>query len=205
MYTLSLSLMKKNLIRIVLSVVAVVTLVACGGAKLSVADEQMARGEYNDASKTYRKIYNKLTKKEERALRGQVAMKLAECHRRLNQTARAEAAYANAIRYGVTDSMAVLRLAQMQQANAKYAAAIKTYEEFLERKPGDIEATNGLAGARFAATKPKASRYRVGQSKLFNSRRADYAPMFFDKSYDRLYFTTTNEKAKGDKKAKSPA
>lgn len=201
MYTHSLSLMKKIIIRIVMSVVVTATLAACGGAKLSVADEQMARGEYNDASKTYRKIYNKLTKKEERALRGRVALKLAECHRRLNQTARAEAAYANAIRYGVNDSMAVLRLAQMQQANAKYAAAIKTYEEFLQRKPGDIEATNGLSGAKFAATKPKASRYRVGQSKLFNSRRADYAPMFFDKSYDRLYFTTTNEKAKGDKKS----
>ena len=32
---------------------------------MSVADEQMPRGEYNDAAKTYRKVYNKLTKKEE--------------------------------------------------------------------------------------------------------------------------------------------
>jgi hypothetical protein len=36
---------------------------SCGGPKLSTADEQMARGEYYDASKTYRKVYNKLTKK----------------------------------------------------------------------------------------------------------------------------------------------
>lgn len=174
-------------------------LTACGGAKLSVADEQMARGEYNDAAKTYRKIYNKLTKKEERTLRGEVALKLAECHRQLRQTARAEAAYANAIRYGVTDSMAVLRLAQMQHANAKYTAAIKNYEDFLSLKPGDVLATNGLAGARMGASKTGNTRYRVAQSKLFNSRRADYAPMYFDNSFDRLYFTTTNEKSSGTK------
>lgn len=172
-------------------------LLSCGGAKLSVADEQMARGEYNDAAKTYRKIYNKLTKKEERAQRGEVALKMAECHRRLSQTARAEAAYSNAIRYGVTDSMAILRLAQMQHANGKYATAIKSYEDFLALKPGDAEATSGLTGARIAASKPAPTRYRVAQSKLFNSRRADFAPMFFDKSYDKLYFTTTNEKAAG--------
>ena len=52
-------------------------LTSCGGAKLAKADEQMARGEYFDASKTYRKIYNKLTKREERPLRGEVAFKMA--------------------------------------------------------------------------------------------------------------------------------
>ncbi|MDE6397160.1 MAG: hypothetical protein K2K84_07800, partial [Muribaculaceae bacterium] len=174
---------------------------SCNGAKLSVADEQMARGEYFDASKTYRKIYNRLTKPEERSLRGEVALKMAECHRRLNQTARAESAYQNAIRYGAGDSTTVLRLAQMQQANAKYAAAIKNYEAFLEAKPGDLEAENGLAGSRLGLSKPSPTRYRVAQPKLFNSSRSDYAPMFFDKSYDRIYFTTTNEKATGTRKS----
>ena len=57
---------------IILSALAVsaILLTSCGGAKLAKADEQMARGEYFDASKTYRKIYNKLTKREERPLRG---------------------------------------------------------------------------------------------------------------------------------------
>lgn len=38
-------------------------LTACGGPKLSDAKAQYDRGEYFDAAKTYRKIYNKLTKK----------------------------------------------------------------------------------------------------------------------------------------------
>ncbi len=182
-------------------ILGVVSLSSCNGAKLSVADEQMARGEYFDASKTYRKIYNRLTKPDERSLRGEVALKLAECHRRLNQTARAEAAYQNAIRYGAGDSTTILRLAQMQQANAKYAAAIKNYEAFLEVKPGDLEAENGLSGSRLGLSKPRPTRYKVAQPKLFASSRSDYAPMFFDKSYDRIYYTTTNEKVTGTKKS----
>ena len=172
---------------------------ACGGAKLSVADEQMQRGEYYDAAKTYRKIYNKLTKREERQQRGEVAYKMAECHRHLSQSARAAAAYQNAIRYGVTDSMALLHLAQMQQAEGKYAQAIQNYEEFLSRKPGDPVALNGLDGARQAQRKDMKTRYVVRQSKIFNGRRADYAPMYLDKEYDRLYFTSTNEKVTGTK------
>ena len=63
-----------NPIKTLIYILAVVVLLTgCRGAKLSVADEQMARGEYFEASKTYRKVYNKLTKREERPLRGEVA------------------------------------------------------------------------------------------------------------------------------------
>lgn len=49
----------------ILPIILLVSLLAsCGGAKLSVADEQMARGEYFEAAKTYRKVYNKLKKKK---------------------------------------------------------------------------------------------------------------------------------------------
>lgn len=167
----------------------------CRGAKLSVADEQMARGEYYDASKTYRKVYNKLKAREQRAERGVVAFRMAECHRHLNQSARAAAAYQNAIRYGYPDSMAILYLAQMQHADGKYAAAVKSYEEFLEKSPKSEIARSGLSGARKAAEmKKNRTRYVVKNAKLFNSRRADFSPMF---NGDILYFTTTNEKVNG--------
>ena len=184
-----------------LAAIAVIAslLTACGGAKLSVADEQMARGEYFEASKTYRKIYNKLTKREERALRGEVAFKMAECYRRLNQSARASAAYQNALRYGYPDSIATLRLAQMLHAEGKYQQAISSYEEFLMRSPSNPEATLGIEGARMAMqNKGRHTRYIVRQSRLLNSRRADYAPMFFGTDGQTLYFTTTNEKVVGE-------
>lgn len=185
----------KKLIFLTVAVVSALLLGSCGGAKLSVADEQMARGEYFDASKTYRKIYNKLTKREEREKRGQVALKMGECYRHLNMAARASAAYQNAIRYGVTDSIAKLRLAQSLHAEGKYPAAITAYKEFLTYTPNNEEAKLGLKGAETAASlKSARTRYVVRQSKLLNSRRADFSPMF---NGDILYYTTTNEKVTG--------
>ena len=93
--------------RAVVAVVAVAVLAAltsCGGAKLSVADEQYALGEYFEAQKTYRKVYNKLTKKEERPQRGMVAYKMGLCYDRLGMSARASSAFANALRYEYPDS-----------------------------------------------------------------------------------------------------
>lgn len=173
----------------------------CGGAKLATANEQMERGEYYDASRTYRKIYNKLTKREERQLRGEVAFKMAECHRRLNQYARASAAYQNAARYGYGDSIIYLRMGQMLAAEGKYIPAIKAYKDYLEWKPGDVLAQNGLIGAEKALAKEGGTRYVVKNAKLFNSRRSDYSPMYLDRNLEQIYFTSTNEKVTGDHKS----
>ena len=174
----------------------------CRGAKLSEADAQYARGEYYDASNTYRKIYNKLTKREERPLRGEVAFKMGECYRRLNMSARAAAAYQNAIRYQYQDSMAIFYMAQAQQAEGKYAQAIKNYEEFLEKKPKFRLAEDGVRGCRNALKlRENPTRYTVRNAKLFNSRRADFCPQFLDGNFDQLYFTSSTEKATGTKKS----
>lgn len=174
----------------------------CRGAKLSEADAQYARGEYYDASNTYRKIYNKLTKREERPLRGEVAFKMGECYRRLNMSARAAAAYQNAIRYHYPDSMAIFYMAQAQQAEGKYAQAIKNYEEFLEKKPKFRLAEDGVRGCRNALKlRENPTRYTVRNAKLFNSRRADFCPQFLDGNFDQLYFTSSTEKATGTKKS----
>ena len=68
--------------------VAAIILTGCG-AKLSVANEQFERGEYFDAQKTYRKVYNKLTKREQRPQRGQVAYQMGLCYDKLGMSARA--------------------------------------------------------------------------------------------------------------------
>lgn len=135
------------------ALVAVLAATSCRGPKLSVANEQMARGEYFDASKTYRKIYNKLTKREERPQRGEVAFKMAECHRHLNQFARAAAAYQNAARYGYPDSTLYLYMGQMLAADGKYAPAVTALKDYLQWKPGDELARNALAGAEYALGK----------------------------------------------------
>ena len=176
-------------------------LTACGGPKLSEAKAQYDRGEFFDAAKTYRKIYNKLTKKEERKQRGEVAYQLGLCHSRLRQNARAAAAFQNAIRYGWEDSTVYLKLARELHADGKYAQAVTAYETYLQWKPGDKLAADGLAGAKMGQSKALQTRYVVKAAKLFNSRRSDYAPMYDSPELDRLYFTSTNEKASGSKRS----
>lgn len=198
--------MKRNLLHIIyiaLAFTMAAGLLSCKTVKLKDADEQMQRGEFNDAAKSYRKIYNRLTKREERPLRGEVAYKLAECHRRLNQASRAAASYQNAIRYQYPDSMAYYWLGRSLQADGKYTQAMQAYQTFLEWQPDNLLAKEGLKGcmrAEAAKKEPK-SRYIVKNAKLFNSRRADFSPMYLDKSLDQLYFTTTNEKVTGDNRS----
>lgn len=175
----------------------------CKTAKLSEANEQYERGEYFEAAKTYKKIYNRLTKKEERPLRGEVAYQLGTCYRKLNQAARASAAYQNAIRYQYPDSNAYYWLGRSLQAEGKYAQAIDAYNTFLEWKPGDRLAGEGITGCRraIAAKDSPKTRYVVKEAKMFNSRRADFAPMFLDKTLQQLYFTSSNEKAMGENRS----
>ena len=195
--------MNTRLLLICLSLATALLLGGCRGAKLATANEQMERGEFFDASKTYRKIYNKLTKREERPLRGEVAFKMAECHRRLNQYARAAAAYQNAIRYEYPDSAAYYWLGRSLQADGKYQPAIEAYTQYLMWKPSDALAREGIRGCRQAmdVRDGRTTRYIVREAKIFNSRRSDFAPMYLDKSLDQLYFTSSNEKASGTAKS----
>lgn len=174
-------------------------LAGCSGAKLSVADEQLARGEYFDAQKTYRKVYNKLNPREQRPQRAEVAAKMGECYTRLGQDARAAAAYQNALRYGYPDSTILLKLATALHGQGSYTQAVKSYEDYLRLYPTDDNARQALLGARKAVElRRNKTRYVVRNAKLFNSRRADFAPMF---NGEVLYFTTTNEKVNGSNRS----
>lgn len=176
---------------------------SCKTPKLSTADEQYARGEYNDAAKTYRAVYNKLNPREDRELRGRVAYQLATCYRKLNMAARASAAYQNAIRYDWPDSTAYYWLGRSLQMEGKYQPAIDAYAQYLELDPDDALAREGIRGCQAAIRAKSApkSRYKVSQAKIFNSRRADFSPMYLDKSLNTLYFTSSNEKATGNDKS----
>lgn len=157
------------------------SLTSCNAEKnLKKGDQYFARGEYYDAAAEYRTAYSKTSTKE-RDKRGERALKMAECYRRINYTAKAIGAYQNGIRYiekavadrqkaGVenteADSLAelalqdaVLKLARLQQKGGDYKGAIKNYEAFLESAAHnpvlpqalDTLAINGLIGSRQAS------------------------------------------------------
>lgn len=192
----------KKAVYIIVCLLLTAVAAGCRTPKLSEADAQFQRGEYYDASVTYKKVYNKLRKKEERPQRGEVAFKMGRCYRLLNMSARASAAFQNALRYEYPDSTTHFMLAQALHADGKYAAALRSYNKYLEFCPDDSLAINCAEGCRTAQEiRARGSRYVVKQAKLFNSRRADFCPMYLGADCDQIYYTSTTEKATGDKKS----
>ena len=183
-------------------------LVGCGAEQaMKKGDKFYALGEYYDASAQYKKAYAQLPAKE-RTQRGKVALKMAECYRKINYTQKAIAAYNNAIRYKQTDSLTLLHLAQQQMKNGNYKDAEKTFQTFLDsmRNGGSTEsrhyeqlAKTGLRAAQQAPEwKKQGSAYTVKRERFFDSRRAEYSPMLAGEENDQLFFTSTRNQSKGD-------
>lgn len=175
----------------------VLALVSCNQVKLSDARAQYLRGEYFDASETYRKLYRE-TSREQRAMRGVIAYEMAENYRKLNQSARAATSYANAIRYSYPDTTMLLSYAQMLHREGKYVQAAEQYREFLNLKPDNRLAIAGLEGAQNAISlNENPTRYIVKRMDVFNSRRGEFSPMLAEND-GVLYFTSSRDEARGD-------
>ena len=145
------------------TILAITTLITgCGAdSHMKKGDKFFALGEYFDASTQYKKAYS-ATPPKERATRGQRALKLAECYRRINYTQKAIAAYNNAIRYKQADSMTHLRLAQQLMKAGSYKEAAKNFQIALDSLPGNNLAANGLRSATMAPKwKEEGSQYTV--------------------------------------------
>ena len=105
---------------------AVIT--GCGPEQaLRKAEKHYAIGEYYDAAAQYKKAYSK-TPSKEREKRGQLAVKMAECYRRINSTNKAITAYKNVIRNRQADSLTHLRLAQQLMKSGNYKEAAKNFQ-----------------------------------------------------------------------------
>ena len=195
----------KKIVYIILSAIMLATsvqLTSCKTAKMKDADEKYERGEYFAAAETYRKIYNKLRRKEDRYQRGEVAFMLGECYRHLNQSARAAASYQNSLRYEWEDSLIPFYLAQAQQMEGQYNLAEKNYRKYLDTAPANWQAREGVRGCQMAPKwRERDTRYIVKNARIFNSRRADFCPMFLDSKNDVLYFTSSRDKATGTAKS----
>jgi outer membrane protein OmpA-like peptidoglycan-associated protein/tetratricopeptide (TPR) repeat protein len=174
-------------------------LAACGADRdIRRGDKAMALGEYYDAANAYRQAYRKIPAKE-RAKRGDVSLKMARCYDRGLQTAKAVAAYRNALRYGHDNAEVRMALARQLMKTGSYTEAARLFQAVADSLPDDRQARTALDAAVTAPqVKEAGSRYAVKRMDVFNSRRADYSPMLYGDDYDRLYFTSTRNEALGD-------
>ena len=192
-----------------LAVAALLT--GCGADQaIKKGDKAYALGEYFDASTQYKKAYSQ-TPPKQRDQRGRIALKMAECYRRINYTQKAIAAYNNAIRYKQQDSLTHLYLGQQLMKNGQYKEAAKQFQAQLDsivafesagEKGYEEVRTLALTGLRSAqkapAWKQEGSAYTVKRENFFNSRRSEYSPMLGGDEWDQLFFTSTRNQSKGD-------
>ena len=193
----------RKLSNIIVTAVCALLLVSCGADQaMKKGDKFFAVGEYYDAAEQYRKAYTQ-TPSKERKTRGERALKLAECYRRINMTNKAIAAYSNAVRYKQADSLTQFYLGQLHMRNGNYKEAEKHFKMATDSLPMNDEhwklAENGLKSARMANQwRKEGSAYTVKRMDIFNSRRDDYSPMLGGDEYNQLYFTSTRNQAQGD-------
>ena len=187
----------------IFSILFSLLLMGCGADQaVKKGDKFYAVGEYFDAAAQYRKAYTQTSNKD-RAFKGQCAMKMADCYRRINFTSKAIAAYNNALRYKQDDSLTQLYLGQLYMRNGNYKEATKHFQAALDSMrltdDGIRLAKTGLKAAQLAPEwKKQGSDYTVKREALFNSRRAEYSPMLAGDEDNQLYFTSTRNQAQGD-------
>ena len=193
----------RKALTILYCIVCAVLITSCGADQaMRKGDKFFAVGEYFDAAAQYRKAYTH-TPNKEREKKGQRAMKMAECYRRIHFTSKAISAYQNAIRYKQDDSLTHFYLGQLQMRNGNYREAEKQFQMAADSLPFEDPhrrlALTGLKSAKQAAQwKKDGSDYTIKRMDLFNSRRAEYSPMLGGDEDNQLYFTSTRNQAQGD-------
>ena len=196
--------MQKILI-LIYSTVCALLLTSCGADQaMKKGDKFYAVGEYFDAATQYRKAYTQTSNKE-KVLKGQRAMKVADCYRRIHFTSKAITAYQNAIRYKQDDSLTHFYLGQLHMRNGNYKEAAKQFQMAIDSLQSTTDdrhfllAKNGLKAAQQAPQWRKdGSAYTIKRMDLFNSRRAEFSPMLSGDQNEQLYFTSTRNQAQGD-------
>ena len=188
---------------ILCAIVATLLLAGCGADQaMKKGDKFYAVGEYYDAAAQYRKAYTQ-TPSKERELKGQRAMKLADCYRRILLTNKAITAFNNAVRYKQDDSLTHFYLGQLHLKNGNYKEAARQFQTAMDSLPQSDPhwqlAKTGLHSAQMVPQwKKEASPYTVKRENQFNSRRAEFSPMLAGDDNEQLFFTSTRNQAQGD-------
>ena len=189
----------QKIIQGLVPVVIMSALCACSNAERTTrrADAAMTIGEYQEAASLYRRAYMQ-TAPRERASRGALAYKMGEAYRSFGNVGRALAAYKNAERFGVADSLVLRKQGDMLRYAGNYKGAEEKYKAYLEKNPEDVLALAGYRSSQKAtAIREAGSAYTVKLDKNFSSSRADYCPAFSDCNGSAVYFSSTRNSGTG--------
>ena len=111
---------------------------SCDSAEKSLhrAEQGLRIGEYAEAADAYKTAY-RLTPATNKTERGRIAFLMGECYRRYGYSARALAAYRNAVRFKYADSTLLREAGAMMLLNGDYKNATTTFKDYLAAHPED--------------------------------------------------------------------
>ena len=169
-------------------------------SRIQKADKKFDLGEYYTAGEMYRAVYPRISAKKKKKQKAEVAFKMGNAYRLIENNKRAEGAYKNAVRYNYKDSIVHYYYAEVLKNNGKYKEALKQYQEFEKLSPGNELALAGIASCDSALNFwKKKSRYEVSLFKKFNSRFSEFCPIIVSDDGSLIYFNST----RGGKKVKT--
>ncbi|MDR1666843.1 MAG: OmpA family protein [Bacteroidales bacterium] len=164
-------------------------------SKLRKANEEYVAGHYSAAADMLRKAYSSVKAKDEQAL---ILFRIGECYRQIAVPTRAESWYTKAINKGYQDPVVFLYLAEAKKMNQKYAEAKEEFKKYKEKAPDDQRGEDGIKSCDWALKwLENGNGYLVENMKFFNSRQADFSPVYASDDYNTVYFTSSREAASG--------
>ncbi|MBI5218304.1 MAG: OmpA family protein [Bacteroidia bacterium] len=162
------------------------------------AEDAFKNYEYYKAIDFYKKAFMKLANNKPK--QAEVVFKISECYRKLNLSPEAELWYKKAIMVKYPDPVTVLYYADMLKMNGKYDEAFTEYQKYIGLVPDDPRGKIGVESTQLVQKwKDKPTRYEVENMAFFNSKDADYCPVYVKKDYKEVYFTSAREGTTGAK------
>ncbi|MCX6256711.1 MAG: hypothetical protein NTW49_02245 [Bacteroidia bacterium] len=166
---------------------------------LEKGEEAFKMGQYSTAKDFLKEALTKVKDKEKKA---EITFKIAECYRYLLTPKIAESWYDKAIKKGYPDPLAHLYFADAMKMNEKYDEAIVEYKKYRQQIPDDPRGEFGEKSCELASGwKKNPTRYQVENMAFFNSKEEDFSPTYAKKDFKTVYFTSSREGVKGDKKS----
>lgn len=164
------------------------------------ADQAFEDQMYYTAIDKYKKAYSKV--KSNRTEKKRILFQIAECYRLTDNTRRSEAQYKRLVRIGYqkTNPLVLLYYADALMANQEFAEAAEQYEAYMELAPEDPRGKIGVESVELTTKwMENPTRYEVEHDRRMNSRSDDFAPVFADKRYKSLVFTSSREGSTGNR------
>ena len=184
---------------IYIALIVCLCLVSCGAeVNMKKGEKLWQLGEYFSAAEQFKKAYTK-TPSKERETRAKAAIYMAHCYEKINFTPKSISAFNNALRYGFVSNNDKLALALQLLKAGNYKTALEYLEVLADSMPNNKLVANALTSAKWALQPKKDTiHYQVKRMDVFNSRRADYAPMLMNGETDKLFFSSTRNEATGE-------